>query len=110
MTTATQTPPKTGDLGLKGGKDADKQKGLTGTVLADKPDPLVVERAKEHAENLDNLERYKKKANATGQSLLQAFKKSRRKRFVKVITDYGTHVFEADEQYKLAHRKEKVVQ
>lgn len=104
-------PEKTGDLPLKGGKDAEKQKGLVkGTVIADKPDPLVVERAKEHAENLDSLDRFKKKANESGQTLLQAFKKSKRKRFVKIITDFGTHIFEADEQYKLKHLKEKTVQ
>lgn len=99
----------TGTLNLKGEKNG-TTKGLDDkTILRSKPDPLVVERAKEHVENLEKIIRLKEKANATGEALRSALKKSKKARIVKINGELGSYVIEATELYKLMIKKDKTV-
>lgn len=101
--------PGTPEMPLKGEKSG-TTKALDGkTVLRSKPDPLVVERAKEHVANIEAIVRAKGKANESGEALRQAFKKSKRARTCKVNGELGSYLLEATDFYKLIVKKDKTV-
>lgn len=103
------TGANTAEMPLKGGKEA-AQKNLLGQKTTDKPDPLVVERARTYADALDQIERYKDKAAAAYSDLESAFKKSKRMRRVSIQTEWGSWVFWAESgQYKVKKKREMPV-
>lgn len=95
-------------LPLKGEKQA-RQKGLTGDVIADKPDPLVVERAREYARHLDAIDNSKDKAEKAYAELQQAFTRSKRQRKVTVTTEWNSWTFWSDTTTKVKKKKETPV-
>lgn len=100
-----KSAPTTKELPLNGER-SDDQKNLKGEVVSEKP-PLVVELAREHANNIDQMRIWRDKCKVSGQELLQGFRKSKKKRYVKVATDYATHTFETDETLKLVHERDE---
>lgn len=95
----------TPEIPLKGEKQG-KQKNLAGKVIADKPDPLVVERARLHGDILDQIDRLKAKAKETYSGLQDAFKKSKRHRKVTIQTEWNVWTFWSEEAYKIKAKKE----
>lgn len=96
---------ETAEMPLKGEKTA-AQKNLLGKKTSDKPDPLVVERAKEHARILDSIDQLKEKVKGTYSALQDAFKKSKRHRKVSVQTEWNSWTFWAEESYKIKAKRE----
>ena len=98
----------TPDMKLPGEKQA-KQKNLAGDIIADKPDPLVVERAKDYAKALDNIEVWKDRAEKQYATLQEAFKKSKRSRKVTITTEWNVWSFWAESTWKVKKKRETPV-
>ena len=102
--------PETKELpGISNGKGG-TQKSIDGkTVIKSPPDPLVLERAKEFIDAKEKIEDCKDRANEAGQNLLVAFQKSKKQRFVRVVTDRRAYNISARELYKLIVKGDKTV-
>lgn len=99
---------KTDELPMRGEEQA-AQKDLLGKKTTDKPDPLVVERARLHGDVLDQMGQLKEKAKQTYSGLQDAFKKSKRQRKVTIQTEWNTWTFTAEETYKIKAKREQPV-
>ena len=95
------TNAHTAPLALKGEKGGE-QKSIAGDeVLKSKPDPLVKERAHDLAKVLDDIAVLRDRLKERKGSLIEAFKKSKKARNVKVTTEHQTYYFDLSMVEKL---------
>lgn len=103
---AVKERESTPEMQLPGEKQG-KQKALDGkTVIADKPDPLVVERAKDYAKALDNIDVWKDRAEKQYAVLQEAFRKSKRMRRVTITTEWNVWSFWMESTTKVKKKRE----
>ncbi len=103
------THEATATLPLKGEKGG-RIRSLDGKEVLEEPaDPLVVERAKDYAQALDKIDSAKYAANQRAGELEQVMAKSKKRRWVRVVTDYKSYVFELKSLQKLIKKADKPV-
>ncbi len=107
MSNAVKDAPYTPEIPLKGEKQS-RQLGIDGkTVIAEKPDSLVVERAKDLGYALDQVEAAKTKATELQAALEDAFKKSKKQPFARIKTDRRTWSFRLISGVKKLEKKKE---
>ncbi len=106
---AAKKPRGTGDLPLKGGKDAAKQKGLDGSTLKEKPEPKVLKAARKYAEELEKIEDGKDDANLAAAALETALKETKKKPEVRIVTERRVYTFHIERLSKLRTKKQDAV-
>lgn len=98
------------DLPLKGNLAQGEQKTIDGEgFVKSPPDPLVFERAKLHADDLDKVADAQKAAQRSAGELISAFAKSHKARYVRIPGKHATYVFTMKTLTKLVKEKQDKV-
>ena len=101
-------PRGTNSLPLKGEKEQD-QKGLDGSVIKEKPEPKVIEAAKAYAKELEKIEDGKDDANEAAAKLETVLKATKKKPYVRIVTDRQVWEFEVQRSSRLVKKKTAAV-